>query len=74
MKHGAFNMIPKANDKVCSGNSPLPHNPKIPHVDIKNEDNVDHLLQYQGYYILLINSTRPNGEPSLLCGNMEAVT
>jgi hypothetical protein len=28
MKYGAFNMIPKANDKVCNGKSPQLHNPK----------------------------------------------
>jgi len=28
MKHGAFNMIPKANDKVCNANSQYPHDPR----------------------------------------------
>jgi len=28
MKHGAFSMIPKANDKVCNGNSRHPHDPR----------------------------------------------
>jgi len=27
MKHGAFNMIPKANEKVYNGNSKHPHDP-----------------------------------------------
>jgi len=30
--HGAFNMIPKANDKVCNGNSRHPHDPKKGHM------------------------------------------
>jgi hypothetical protein len=28
MKHGVFNMIPKANDRVCNGNSPHSHDPR----------------------------------------------
>jgi len=29
MKHGAFNMILKANDKVCSGSGHHPHDPSL---------------------------------------------
>jgi hypothetical protein len=32
MKHGVLNMIPKANDEVCNGNSQHPHNPKKAHM------------------------------------------
>jgi len=28
MEHGAFNMIQKANNKVCDGNSWHPHDPR----------------------------------------------
>jgi hypothetical protein len=28
MKHGAFDTIPKANDKVCDGNTQHPHDPR----------------------------------------------
>jgi hypothetical protein len=28
MKHGAFHMIPKANDQVCKENSRHPHDPR----------------------------------------------
>jgi len=28
MEHDAFNMIPKANNTVCNGNSWHPHNPR----------------------------------------------
>jgi hypothetical protein len=43
------------------------------HVKITNEGNAHH-FQYQGYCLLCIHSTRPKGQPSLLCGNTEAVT
>jgi len=42
-------------------------------VNITNEDNAHHYLQYQGYCSLLIHSTRPNSQPSLLCGSSEVV-
>jgi hypothetical protein len=44
------------------------------HVKITNEDNAHQLLCYQGYCSLWIHSTRLNGQPSLLCGNTEAVS
>jgi len=31
-------------------------------------------LRYQGYCSLWMHSTTPNSQPSLLCGNTEAVT
>jgi len=73
MKHGVFNMIPNANNKVCDGNSWHPTAQESLHVEIINDDNAHHFLQYQGYYSLLIHSTRPNSLSSLLCGNIEAV-
>jgi len=39
------------------------------HVKITNEASAHHLLLYHGYYSLWINSTRPDIQPSLLCGN-----
>jgi hypothetical protein len=47
---------------------------EISHVDITNEDSDHHFVQYQGYCSLLIHSTRPNSQPSLLGGNTEVVT
>jgi hypothetical protein len=39
------------------------------HVEIANEDIAHNFFQYQGYRSLLIYSTRPDSQPSLLCGN-----
>jgi hypothetical protein len=74
MKHGAFNTIPRANNKVCTANSQHTHDPsKLSHVGITNEESVHHFLRYQENYSLCIHSTRLNSQPSLLCGNTEAV-
>jgi hypothetical protein len=35
------------------------------HVEITNEDNARNFLRFQGYCSLLINSTRPNIQPSV---------
>jgi hypothetical protein len=43
------------------------------HVEITSEDNAHHFLQYQGHCSLWIQSTRPNSQSSLLCGNTEEV-
>jgi hypothetical protein len=52
----------------------IPMTQKSSHVEITNEDNAHHFLGYEGYCSLWIHSTRPNSQPSLLCGNTEAVT
>jgi hypothetical protein len=44
------------------------------HVEIIDEDNAHYFLRYQGYCSLSIHLTRPNSQPSLLCGNTEAIT
>jgi hypothetical protein len=49
------------------------HFNEISHIEISNEGNTHHLLQYLGYCSLLINYTRLNSRPGLLCGNTEAV-
>jgi hypothetical protein len=51
-KHGALNMIPKANNEVCIGNletADIPMTQQSSHVEITNEDNAHHVLPYQGY-------------------------
>jgi hypothetical protein len=47
---------------------------EIWHVEITNEDSAHHVHRCQGYCSLWIHSTSPNSQPSLLCGNTEAVT
>jgi hypothetical protein len=46
MKHSAFNMILKANDKVFSGYSRHTHDPRSLQVEITNEDKALHYRQY----------------------------
>jgi hypothetical protein len=53
MKYGAFDMVPKANDKSCNANSRHPHDTKkLANVEITNEENAHHFLQYQGHLSL----------------------
>jgi hypothetical protein len=59
MKHGAFNMIPKLNNKVCLETVHIPTIQENYHVEITNEDNVHHLLPFQGQCSILILFTRP---------------
>jgi len=73
MKHRAFNVILKANGKVCNRNSWHPHNPRKVTCWNCNEDNAHQFLWYQGYCLLSIHSTRPYCYPSLLHGNTEVV-
>jgi len=49
MKHGAFNVIPKANDKFATGKSDIHTTQESSHVEITNEDNAHHFLGYQEY-------------------------
>jgi hypothetical protein len=42
MEHGAFSMIPKADDKVCT-------NQESSYVEITDEANALHFVSYQGY-------------------------
>jgi hypothetical protein len=44
-----FNMISKAKDKICNGNSGHTNDPKSWHIEITNEDNCHHFFRYQGY-------------------------
>jgi len=53
MKHVAFNMIPKVNNKVCKGNSWHSHDPRKFACWNPNEDDAHHFLRYQGYCSLL---------------------
>jgi len=41
------------------------------HFESTNEDGAHNFLRYRGY---CFHSTRPNSQPTLLCGNTEAVT
>jgi len=68
MKHGAFNMIPEAKDKVDNEDS-LHQDPSYSHIKITNEGNAQHSLGFQGYCSLLIHSTRPNSKPRLFYRN-----
>jgi hypothetical protein len=43
------------------------------YIKITNEDIAHHFLWYQEYSSMQIHSTRPNNQPSLLCGNTEVV-
>jgi len=47
VKHGTFNMIPKANDNICNGNTTK----ESSHVQITNEDNAYHFLLYHFEFI-----------------------
>jgi hypothetical protein len=38
MEHGAFSMIPKGNDKVCSGTADMPTTQGSSHFEITDED------------------------------------
>jgi len=49
MKHIAFSMIPKANDRIFNGNNQHPNDPKSLHFEITNEENAQLFLEYQGY-------------------------
>jgi hypothetical protein len=44
------------------------------HVEIMNDDIAHHFPWCQWRCSLWIHSTRPNSQPSLLCGNIQAVT
>jgi hypothetical protein len=52
----------------------VPMTQESSHVEITNEDKAHHFLRYEEYHPLWIHFTKPNSEPSLLCGNTEAVT
>jgi hypothetical protein len=58
IKHGAFNVIPKANDKVCNANSRIATIQVRKHVEITNEVNAHRFLRYHGHSSLRIHSTR----------------
>jgi hypothetical protein len=76
MKRGAFDVIPKANDIVCNGNSRNSHDPlklvKLSsHVEITNEDNSYH------FYIIdieFIAKGQSINQLNLSSGYNEAVT
>jgi hypothetical protein len=53
--------------KFAMETSDIPTTQERSHVKITNEDGACHGS-------LSIHSTRPNSQPSLLCGNIEAVT
>jgi hypothetical protein len=75
MEYGAFNMIPKANDKVCDGKSWHPPQPKKAHM-LKSQMKTVLITFFSIkdiYCSHWIYSTRPNSQPSLLHGNTEAV-
>jgi hypothetical protein len=59
--------------KFAVGTASIPMTQQSSHVEITNEGNAYHFLQYQGYCSLSFYSTRPNSQLSLLCGNIEAV-
>jgi len=63
MKHNAFSMIPKTNDKSPQGEqSTFPWPKKA------------RMFLYQGCSSIWIHPTRPKRQPSLLCWNIETVT
>jgi hypothetical protein len=44
IRHGALNMILKANNKVCNETADIPMTQESLHVKITNEDSAHHFL------------------------------
>jgi len=68
MKHGAFSLIQKEMTKFAMKTANIPVTQESSHVKITNEDNASDPLKP-----LLIHSTRPSSQPSLLCGHTEVI-
>jgi hypothetical protein len=49
IKLGAFNMIPKAEDKFVIEAADIPTTHESSHIEITKEDNAHHFLRYHGY-------------------------
>jgi hypothetical protein len=70
MKHGAFNMILEAHDKVCNGNRCIPMTQESLHDRITNEDNAHNFDIKSTVHFEFIP---PGQSTSLLYGNSEVV-
>jgi len=73
MKHGAFNMILKADDRACNGNSQHSHNPRK--LTCQNHKwRQCSSLSSISRVLFTLNSFHKASQPNLLCGNIEVVS
>jgi len=69
MTHGAFNMIPKANKKICNRNSGHPHDPRK--LACRNHKwRQCPSLSSISTILLTLNSFHKVSQPSSLYGNI----
>jgi hypothetical protein len=73
-KRGAFRMILKADDEVCNGNIWHPHDPRQLACRNQKWRQCSSLSSISRVLITLNSFYKANSQPSILCGNTEAVT